>query len=325
MGSAETTMIKRVNPELVEPLEKFMKATSGGLNLHDLNATRRTMEEIATRRRRFEPFPAGIVKQDHFVNQQNKKVMVRVYQPANRTGELPGLLWIHGGGYVLGSVERDDVLAAHMARTVDCVVVSVEYRLAPEHPYPAPLEDCYTALKWLADESSKLLVERAKIAIGGASAGGGLAAGLALLARDRGDVDLAFQLLVYPMLDDRNTELPNPTAPDTFVWSRQNNLMGWKAYLGKEYQADNLPVYAAPARAGSLVGLPPAYISVGDLDLFCEENITYAQRLIAAGVSTELHVLPGAYHGFNSFAPKAQISRDFNDARDDILRRALHV
>jgi acetyl esterase/lipase len=204
------------------------------------------------------------------------------------------------------------------------VVASVEYRLAPEHPFPAPVEDCYAALKWLVAQSTKLGVNTARIAIGGASAGGGLAAGLAVLARDRAEVEVAFQLLIYPMIDDRTITPASATVPDTFVWTRENNLMGWRAYLGREPGGTDVSPYAAAARTTDLRGLPPAYIPVGDLDLFLDENMTYAQRLLAAGVPTELHVYPGAFHGFNGFVPNAEISRRFNTDRDSALKRMLH-
>jgi acetyl esterase/lipase len=251
-------------------------------------------------------------------------VAVRLYQPADRPGTLPALLWIHGGGYVLGSVERDDPLAKHLAKVAQCVVASVEYRLAPEHPFPAPVEDCYAALKWLSTHSNELGVEKSHIAIGGASAGGGLAAGLALLARDRAEVEVALQLLIYPMIDDRNITPASKAIPDTFVWSRENNLMGWRSYLGREPGGEDVSPYAAASRATDLAGLPPAYIPVGELDLFLNENIDYAQRLLEAGVPTELHVYPGAYHGFNGFAPSAEVSQRFNADRDNALKRGLH-
>lgn len=163
-----------------------------------------------------------------------------------------------------------------------------------------------------------------RIAIGGASAGGGLAAGLALLARDRAEVEVAFQLLIYPMIDDRNIAPASEKVPDALVWTRENNLMGWRAYLGREPGGADVSPYAAAARAIDLTGLPPAYISVGDLDLFLDENITYARRLLAAGVPTEFHMYPDAFHGFNGFVPGAAISRRFNVDRDNTLKRMLH-
>jgi acetyl esterase/lipase len=320
------TMTDRLNPELVAPLEAWRRATKGGINLHDIPAARRMMDELAVAQMAKAQPIEGITTVDRRVPGPAgaPEVFVRIYQPADRPDTLPALLWIHGGGYVLGSVERDDLLAKHLARVGQCVVASVEYRLAPEHPFPAPVEDCYAALKWLVAQSTKLGVNTARIAIGGASAGGGLAAGLAVLARDRAEVEVAFQLLIYPMIDDRTIAPASATVPDTFVWTRENNLMGWRAYLGREPGGTDVSPYAAASRATDLRGLPPAYIPVGDLDLFLDENMTYAQRLLAAGVPTELHVYPGAFHGFNGFVPNAEISRRFNTDRDTVLKRMLH-
>ena len=318
------SMTDRLDPELAAPLDTFLHLTGGGLNLHDIPATRRTMDELAAAQMAKVPPITGITTADRQVPGPDGEVFVRIYQPEERPDTLPALLWIHGGGYVLGSVERDDLLATHLAKVAQCVVVSVEYRLAPEHPFPAPVEDCYAALKWLATHTDELGVEPSRIAIGGASAGGGLAAGLALLTRDRGEVELAFQLLIYPMIDDRNVSPASETQPDTFVWTRENNRMGWHAYLGREPGGADVSPYAAAARASDLTGLAPAYIPVGDLDLFLDENIEYAQRLLAAGVPTELHVYPGGYHGFNGFAPGAEIAQRFNNERDEALKRILH-
>jgi acetyl esterase/lipase len=315
-----------LDPELAAPLAAWHHATNGGINLHDIPAARRLMEELAAAQMAKARPIKGVSTADRQAPgpEGAPEVCVRLYQPTERPAILPALLWIHGGGYVLGSVARDDLVAMHLAQVAQCVVASVEYRLAPEYPFPAPVEDCYAALKWLASQSTALGVNTARIAIGGASAGSGLTAGLALLTRDRAEVDVAFQLLIYPMLDDRNIALATATVPDTFVWTRENNLMGWRAYLGREPGGAEVSPYAAAARATDLHGLPPAYIAVGDLDLFLDENITYAQRLLAAGVPTELHVYPGAFHGFNGFAPSAEISRRFNADRDHALKRMLH-
>lgn len=319
-------MTQRLDPELAAPLDAWLKATGGGIKLHDIPAARRMMDELIAAQMAKVPPIEGINSEDHQAPgpEGDPDVFVRVYQPTDRPDSLPALLWIHGGGYVLGSVERDDFLAKHLARVGQCVVASVEYRLAPEHPFPAPVEDCYAALKWLAAHSDDFGVDRSRIAIGGASAGGGLAAGLALLTRDRAEVELSFQLLIYPMIDDRNIAAASQTLPDTFVWSRENNLMGWRAYLGHEPGGPDVSPYAAAARATDLSGLAPAYIPVGDLDLFLDENVDYAQRMLAAGVPTELHVYPGGFHGFNGFVPGAEISQRFNTERDKTLRRMLH-
>jgi len=320
------TMRNRLDPELAAPLDAWHKATGGGINLHDIPAARKMMDELAAAQMAKAPTIEGVNTEDKQVPglEGAPDVFVRVYQPTDRPDTLPALLWIHGGGYVLGSVERDDLLAKHLARVGQCVVASVEYRLAPEYPFPAPVEDCYAALKWFAAHTDEFGVDQSRIAIGGASAGGGLAAGLALLSRDRGEIELAYQLLIYPMLDDRNIEPASETAPDTYVWTRENNLMGWRAYLGREPGGDDVSPYAAAARATDLSGLPPAYIPIGDLDLFLDENIDYARRLLAAGVPTELHVYPGGFHGFDGMAPRADLAQRFHADRDQALKRILH-
>ncbi|GAB2996339.1 esterase [Mycobacterium bourgelatii] len=240
-------------------------------------------------------------------------VGVRLYRPAGLEGRGPALLWIHGGGYVLGTAQQDDGLVRRFGEKLGITVASVEYRLAPEHPYPAPLEDCYAALRWLAELPA---VDPARVAIGGASAGGGLAAALALLARDRGEIAPAFQLLVYPMLDDRSAT--TPARPTYRMWDPRANQFGWAAYLGN---AD--PAEAVPARRTDLSGVPPAWIGVGTHDLFHDEDLAYAQRLTNAGVPCQVEVVPGAFHGFDLVVPKNPVSQRFFAAQCDALRGAL--
>ncbi len=248
-------------------------------------------------------------------------VPVRVHAPVDRTGPLPGVVAIHGGGFVIGDRTMYDGLFDRWCLDPGMVGVSVGYRLAPEHPYPDPLEDCYRALTWTAANAEALGIDPSCIGLYGASAGGGLAAGLALLARDRGEVRPEFQFLQYPMLDDRQTT-PSSQLDDLYIWSRNSNTFGWKAYLGDLYGGDDVPVYAAPARAEDLEGLPPAYICVGSLDGFRDEDITYAQRLLHAGVPAELHVLPGAPHGFEMMGSSA-IARQSDLNADEWIRRQL--
>jgi acetyl esterase/lipase len=226
-------------------------------------------------------------------------VRVLVYLPTTVQGSLPALLWIHGGGYVIGSADQEDLGIKSIVSAVGCAAVSVDYRLAPETPHPGPVEDCYAALRWLYTQAGELGVDTARIGIGGASAGGGLAAALALLARDRGEVPLVFQLLIFPMLDDRTvtTADPHPYTGE-FLWTAQHNRFGWRALLGQEPGGPDISPYAAAARAEHLEELPPTFIAVGALDLFLEEDLEYARRLMRAGVPTELHVYPGSYHGF---------------------------
>jgi len=230
---------------------------------------------------------------------------VRLYRHAGSDRPAPALLWIHGGGYVMGSARQDDELCLRFARTLGIVVASVDYRLAPEHPYPAALDDCWSALTWLASLPG---VDARRVAIGGASAGGGLAAALAVLARDRGTVDPVLQLLVYPMLDDRTRAGPNSDHAHHLGWNEASNRFGWESYL-----ASTDPHVAVPARRASLDGLAPAWIGVGTLDLFHEEDLAYAQRLVAAGVACNVELVPGAFHGFDVAAPKAWVARKFFD------------
>jgi len=242
-------------------------------------------------------------------------VRVRVFRPASPSGSGAALLWIHGGGYVIGHAAQDDVLCRRFSRELGIVVVSVDYGLAPENPYPAPLEDCYSALTWLAGLPS---VDPARVAIGGASSGGGLAAALALLARDRREVPLVAQLLVYPMLDDRTVDREGLDNAGLRVWNQASNKFGWSAYLG-----DADPEVAVPARREDLAGLPPAWMGVGTLDLFHDEDLAYADRLNDAGVPCQVEVIAGAFHGFDGIVPKAQVSQSFFKSQCAMLRQAL--
>ena len=248
-------------------------------------------------------------------------IPVRVHSPVGRSVPLPGVLAIHGGGYVMGDRAMYDGVFDRWCLDPGMVAVSVGYRLAPETPYPGALEDCYRALQWTVANAEVLGIDPSRIGVYGASAGGGLAAGLALLARDLGDIDLAFQFLQYPMLDDRQMTLSSQ-HDELHLWSRRSNEFGWKAYLGDLYGSDEIPDYAAPARAKDLDGLPPTYICVGSMDGFRDEDITYAQRLLDAGVPTELHVLPGVPHGFDSIGDSA-IARQSAHNAHEWMRRQL--
>jgi acetyl esterase/lipase len=224
---------------------------------------------------------------------------------------------------VLGKAEQADLQAKSIASEIGCAVVSVDYRLAPEVPHPGPVEDCYAALKWLHASAGELGVDTTRLAIGGDSAGGGLTAALALLTRDRGEVPLVFQLLIYPMLDDRSvtTTDPHPYSGE-YIWTAESNRFGWTALLGQEPGGPDVSPYAAAARAEKLEGLPATFIGVGTLDLFLEEDLEYARRLIRAGVPTELHVYPGAFHGF-PMAAHAQVAQMFEQDQLNALKRAL--
>jgi acetyl esterase/lipase len=316
--------LDQLDPELRTVVEKL--PTDRPLDLNNIPTARAKMNKMVTALLATFPPVEGVTSQDQSAPgaKGDPAVRVRVYRPDDQPSKLPALLWIHGGGYVMGDIDQDDRLMKQLVKRIGCVAVSVDYRLAPENPFPAPVEDCYAGLKWLFAHADELGVEPTRIAIGGASGGGGLAAGLALMARDRGEVQVAFQLLIYPMIDDRNVTPASYAITDSRMWHRESNRLGWKAYLGRDGGGADVSPYAAASRAKDLSKLPPAYIPVGALDLFVDENIEYAQRLIQAGVPTELHVYPGAFHGFDVFAPSAKVSKQFKADRDDALKRALH-
>ena len=264
-----------------------------------------------------------VAREDHLIQTPAGELLVRSYRPGSSHGVLPALIWLHGGGMMFGSIEIDGPTCEGYAIALDCVVLSVQYRLAPEFGYPAAVDDCYAALAWSADHASELKLDPERIAIGGESAGAGLAAGTALLARDRGGPSLAFQALAYPMLDDRN-DTPSACEFDEIPsWSHQHNGSAWQALLGERAGSGNVEAYAAPARAADLSGLPPSLVQAGELDVLRDENIAYATRLMQAGVPTELHVYPGAYHGWDAAAPAAPLSVRARDERTGSLLRAL--
>jgi acetyl esterase/lipase len=235
-------------------------------------------------------------------------ITLRLHRPAPGTSvPSPAMLWIHGGGYVIGTAAQDDALCRHLAKEAGILVAAVDYRLAPEHPYPTPLHDCYAGLAHLATRSD---VDPARIIIGGASAGGGLAAGLAALARDRGEITPILQVLAYPMLDDRSVRRSFDERGFR-LWTNASNDVGWRSYLGAAPGSDGVDGHAAPARIDDLAGLAPAWIGVGTLDLFHDEDVEYARRLIAAGTHCDLDVVEGAFHGFDAIAPRAGVSRSF--------------
>jgi acetyl esterase/lipase len=251
-------------------------------------------------------------------------VRMLVYTPPSAAAGRPAYLHFHGGGFVMGMPEINDAANRDIALAQGCTVVSVDYRLAPEARWSDSYEDGYAALAWLHGEADALGVDAARIAIGGESAGGGHAAALALLARDRGEYPICFQLLDCPMLDDRTAAShdPHPYAGE-FVWTPGSNRYAWHALLGQAPGGDDVPVAAVPARAIDLSGLPPTFIAIGALDLFLEESLEYARRLTRAGVPIELHVTPGAFHGYSMAGPSAPQIQTLTRRRHDALARAF--
>ena len=309
-----------IDPDVRGPLDQLLQLMPGGFNAVADIVERRAAALQLLAALEVPPNP-NVVSADRAIPgpQGAPDIMVRVYRPVDATGTLPGIYFIHGGGMILGNMDGEDPVASTICERVDAVVVSVEYRLAPEHPYPAPVEDCYAGLAWMARNAAELRFDPDRLAVYGGSAGGGLTIATSMLARDRGFPALRFQMPIYPMIDDRNETPSSHEITDVGVWDRAGNIEAWKWYLG-DGKADQ---YAAPARAENLAGLPPTYIDVGTVDLFRDEDIAFAQRLMQAGVPTELHVNPGAYHAAEVFAPTAPLSERIWTRRYEALRRGL--
>jgi acetyl esterase len=252
-------------------------------------------------------------------------ITVRVYIPKERQTSIPGLLYIHGGGFTVGNLESEHGLAGEFSRELGIVVVSVDYRLAPEDPYPAGLNDCYAALLWMHASAAGLGIDPARIGICGQSAGGGLAAGLALMARDKHGPDICFQALGIPELDDRLDTPSMISFTDTPLWNRPSAIISWECYLGSiKPGSPDVPIYAAPARATDLSGLPPAYVTAMEFDPLRDEDILYALKLLQAGVAVELHTYPGTFHG-SGIIPHAAVSQRYNQDVLGAVRRGLKV
>ena len=309
-----------IHPDVREPLEQLLAAIPGGFNsIPDIVQRRATVTQLLAAME-IPPNP-NVTSEDRMVPGPDgaPDIKVRIYRPTDATGTLPGIYFIHGGGMILGDIDGEEAVATQICERVDAVVVSVEYRLAPEHPYPAPVQDCYAGLVWMARNAGELRFDPDRLAVYGGSAGGGLTIATSLLARDRGFPALRFQMPIYPMIDDRNETPLSHEITDIGLWDRAGNIEAWKWYLG-----DGKPdQYAAPARAEDLTGLPPTFIDVGTIDLFRDEDITFAMRLMQAGVPTELHVNPGAYHAAEVFAPECELSGVIWARRIEALRRAL--
>jgi acetyl esterase/lipase len=304
------TPVERLHPEIADAV--------GLLGLETLDAD--TVALIRTIEFTTAPLSDAVERRDHLVP-GDPPVPVRVHRPKSVDGPLPCLYSIHGGGYVMGSYAMDDPVFDALCPKLGMVGVSVEYRLAPESPYPAPLDDCYAGLRWTYEHADDLGIDRTRLGIGGVSAGGGLAASLAVRARDRGEVPVAFQLLDCPMLDDR--QVTRSSQIDGLpVWSRESNTFGWRSYLGDLYGRHDVPYTAAPARADDLSGLPPAFVSVGSIDGFLDEDVDYAMRLNHAGVDAELHVYPGACHGYQ-LAKDSEIVRQSRRDVENWLARQI--
>lgn len=322
-----TAPIERIDPQMRPQLDGLLALIGPGgfQGIPDLNLRRLRHAEVMHLAAGHAPDETRVQRQDVTITRGKGKpaLAVRVYRPQDLVTPSAGVLYIHGGGMVMGSIAADDGYAAALAEDVGCTVVSVEYGLAPENPGTGPVEDCYDALCWLFAHAPEIGVDAGRLAVFGVSAGGGLACGVALMARDRGTPRLAYQMLIYPMLDDRSATPSSHAIVDLGVWDRAANLEAWRHLLGEDAGGTDVPSYAAPAREMELSGLPPTYLDVGDLDLFLDEDIELAQRLSGCAVPLELHVYPGTYHGFDQIAPGSDTARTARGNRVAALRRAL--
>ena len=314
----------RLDPASREPLEMLLAAIPGGFNaIPDIVERRAVVAGLLAAQMADVPPNDRVVTEDRMIPGLDgaPDIPVRIYTPADAQGMLlPGILYIHGGGMILGDIEANELTAAMMCEQINAVVVSTGYRKAPEDPHPAQVNDCYAALLWMSEHAAQLEYDPHRLAVYGGSAGGNLAIATALMSRDRSGPDIAFVCAPYPMLDDRN-ELPSThEVTEVGIWDRAGNIQAWEWFLGGK-PADG---YAAPARVEDLSGLPPMFIDVGEMDLFRDEDIAFVARLLQAGVPTEFHVYPGAYHASEVFAPQAELSQRIWQARIAAFRRALH-
>lgn len=309
-----------IDAQIAEALNPMFSATAMTRPPAGDWQTRRAIIERALDRAAATLVPANGIQVDRFTISatDGASLPLALYCRADASPPGTAALFLHGGGMIMGWHRSYDMLARTYVASCGVPLLSVHYRVAPEYPYPTPVEDCYTALVWLAEHATDLGIDPTRIAVMGGSAGGGLAAGVTLLARDRGGPSLAQQLLFSPMLDDRTATIIEPRLQPFLTWDHHDNTTGWDAFLGGMAGSDDVSPYAAPARADDLSGLPPAYIDVGGLDIFWDEDLSYARRLRAAGVPTEFHLHAGAPHGFEIFAPHTDVARR---ASDDRMRR----
>jgi len=306
-----------IHPELRQVWKKFPRIT--------FNRWTTPIFQSLTRLRPIAKRPADILVDQLFIQARDGKykIRLRVYKSITVSEPAPALLWIHGGGYIVGSPEQDEAYAFEIATELGIVVVSVDYRLAPQHPFPTPLDDCYSALAWIHTNAQRMAIDPRRIATGGASAGGGLAANLVQLAHDRGEIQPAFQLLVYPMLDDKTALRTEIAHAELLTWNQESNRYGWEAYLQQPAGSAQVPAYSVAARREDFTNFPPAWIGAGTLDLFHAEDVAYAQKLKDCGVTCEIVAVPGAFHGFEALNDDAPIIRDFRKSQKSALKRYL--
>lgn len=314
---------QRVDPEALPELKTLLDHLPGGFNaIRDINERRQTVYGMAEAMFAEIPDNPNVTKEDRVIPgpEGAPDVTIRIYRHKDAGDNPPGIYYIHGGGLIFGNIALEDPNAVLVCDQTKAVVISVDYRLAPENPYPAGLEDCYAGLLWMASHAQDLGFDPDRLAVYGGSAGGNLTIATCLLARDRKGPPICFMLPFYPMIDDRNETPSSQECTNIGVWDRAHNIEAWGWYLGGQ-EADG---YAAPSRMEDLSGLPPCFIDVGELDVFRDESYDFAMRLSQAGVSSEFHVIPGAFHAMEVFSPSCSWAPRVWGLRFAALNRALH-
>lgn len=311
-----------LDPELAAALALVPMGPHGVFDLTDIPGTREAVRALAEQVAGQTPDDPSVRVEEHLVPGTDRRpdIPLRVLRPTT-DGPAPGLLWFHGGGQVLGRAADDDGYLRPLCAAVGCVVIGVDYRLAPEAPSPSAAEDAVTAYTWVQEHAVDLGVDPARLGLAGASGGGGIVAAAALMIRDRRLPAPLFQALNYPMLDDRNETPSSREITDIGIWDRRTNLLAWKALLGDRVGTADVSAYSAPARAGSLAGVAPAFVAVGDHDAFRDEDLAYAQHMLRDEVPVELHLYPGAFHAFDLFAPTSAVAVSFTRTWYDYLAR----
>lgn len=310
----------RIDAEALIPLAALTDALPGGFNgISDITARRATLSGLLAQMSASVPPNPHVSTENVTIDGPGGPLPLRIYRPVMRTSSRPGLLFFHGGGMILGDLDSDHFTAMMLCERTGAVTVSVDYRLAPEHPYPAGTDDCYAALEWMAANAAALDFDPDLLIVYGGSAGGLLAISTALRARDEQGPGIAYVMAPYPMIDDRNVTESSKAITDVGVWDRAGNIEAWAWFLGGR-PAD---AYAAPARATDLEGLPPMFIDVGDQDLFMDEDVAFVERLRDADVPVEFHFYPGAYHGTEVLAPESALAKRIWAARLDALARVI--
>ena len=320
----ESNLHDRIDPELADALAAVPKSNGRIFDLGELEGTRALIRQMAAQAEPAAAANTAVLVEAHEASRSGEPpVPLRMFRPTSVRGALPAMLWFHGGGQVLGFAAQEDAYLKRIAGEVGCMVISVDYRLAPEARAPAAAQDGLAAWRWLCREAKVLGADPTRLAIAGASGGGGVAAATALMIRDEGAPTPLFQSLNYPMIDDRNETPSAREISGLGVWDRENNVAAWQLILGDAAGGPDVSPYAAPARAATVDRLPPTCIIVGELDVFRDEDVTYATRLLQSGVATELHVFPGAYHAWDLFAPDAGLTTAFFQTWFGYLRRAF--